>query len=131
MGFRLQSPISQEGSYIKSPVMKFLGIFVLLVVLTFGVVNAQDAKGSKGLTGLTAKEIVERPELLNAKNARKFVADPPKEVKKLMKLKAKMEETIRKEMSKTPTRKTYHKMKKLMILKLCLEPKKDLFGYCK
>merc|ERR1712117_286247 len=92
MGFQLQSPISQEGSYIKSPVMKFVGLFVLLVVLTFGEVNAQDAKGP--WTGLTAKKIMKNPDLLNIK---KFIADHPNEVKtvkrKLKNLAEKMEKS--------------------------------------
>ena len=75
--------------------MKFLGIFVLLVVLTFGVVNAQDAKGP--WTGLTAKKIMKNPDLLNIKNAKKFIADHPNQVKtvkrKLKNLVEKMEKS--------------------------------------
>merc|ERR1712117_246799 len=83
MGFCLQLPNSQEGAYIKPPVMKFLGIFVLLVVLTFEVVNAQDGNG---LLRHTVKDIMENPKLLTVKNVRDFVAKHPNQVVKVKKL---------------------------------------------
>jgi len=117
MGFRLQSPNSQEGSYIKSWSLLEYFLFLLLVVLTFGVVNAKNGK-HKALLKHTMKQIVENPELLTKENVQKFVEEHPKATDKLKKivkeLQNKKPEVLKvlKQHIKSIDKKAYHEIKK-------------------
>merc|ERR1712122_22766 len=117
MGFRVQSPNSQEGSYIKPPVMKFVGIFLLLVVLTFGVANAKNGK-HRALLKHTMKQIMENPELLTKQNVKNFVEEHPKATEKLKEIIKKLQDKkpevlkVLKQHIKSINKHAYHEIKK-------------------
>jgi len=97
--------------------MKFVGIFLLLVVLTFGVVNAKNGK-HKALLKHTMKQIEKNPELLTKENVKKFVEEHPKATNKLKKivkeLQNKKPEVLKvlKQHIKSIDKKAYHEIKK-------------------
>jgi len=97
--------------------MKFVGIFLLVVVLTFGVVNAKNGK-HRALLKHTMNKVMKNPELLTKENVKKFAEEHPKTTDKLKKivnnLKEKKPEVLQalKHQIKSVNKGAYHEIKK-------------------